>query len=324
VTLPHKVAAVGCGVIGSGWAARFLLSGSDVTIADPSPDAERIAGEVLENAVHAWNSLGLPTHRRGSLTITNSIADAVVDATLIQESVPERLDLKRSVLAEIEAAADESALIASSTSGFKPTDLQAEMTHPGRLVVGHPFNPVYLLPLVEVVGGSETTVGSVGLAMEIYKAAGMRPLHVSVEIDAVIADRLLEAVWREGLWLVNDGVATTEEIDDAIRYGFGLRWAQMGMFETYRVAGGEAGIRHFMTQFGDALQRPWTKLTDVPELTSELVDTIASQSDAQSGHHSIRELERIRDDNLAAILLALENNACGAGETLADQRRRLT
>jgi carnitine 3-dehydrogenase len=151
----------------------------------------------------------------------------------------------------------------------------------------------------------------------------MKPLHVRKEIDAFIADRFLEAVWREALWLVKDGIGTTEEIDDAIRFGFGLRWAQMGLFETYRVAGGEAGMRHFIAQFGPCLQWPWTKLTDVPELTDELIDMVASQSDAQSGHHSIRALERIRDDNLVAIMQALRANDWGAGKVLADYEKRL-
>jgi len=136
------------------------------------------------------------------------------------------------------------------------------------------------------------------------------------EIDAHIADRFLEAVWREALWLVKDGIATTEEIDEAIRMGFGLRWAQMGLFETYRIAGGEAGMKHFIEQFGPCLQWPWTKLMDVPELTDALVDQIASQSDAQSGHHSIRELERIRDTNLVAMMRALKAQDYGAGAVL--------
>lgn len=309
-------------MIGSAWAARFVLNGVDVTIADPSAETERIAHEVLANAVRSWDLLGLPTDEtaRGALTVTDSIADAVTDADHIQESVPERLELKQKVLAEIEASARPDAVIASSTSGFRPSILQADLLHPERLVVGHPFNPVYLLPLVEVVGGQATDAQVVERAQAHYRASGMKPLHVRVEIDAFIADRLLEAVWREGLWLVADGVATTSEIDDAIRYGFGLRWAQMGMFETYRVAGGEAGMRHFIAQFGEALSWPWTKLTDVPELTDELIDTIAEQSDAQSGHHSIRELEQIRDTNLAAILLAMEQNNWGAGQTLSQHR----
>jgi carnitine 3-dehydrogenase len=151
----------------------------------------------------------------------------------------------------------------------------------------------------------------------------MHPLHVRKEIEAFIADRLLESVWRECLWLVSDGIATTAEIDDAIRYGFGLRWAQMGIFETYRIAGGEAGMRHFMAQFGPCLKWPWSKLTDVPDFTEELVDLVAGQSDAQSGAHSIRELERIRDDNLIAILQALKVKDWGAGRTLAAYERKL-
>jgi carnitine 3-dehydrogenase len=148
---------------------------------------------------------------------------------------------------------------------------------------------------------------------------GMYPLRVRKEIDAHIADRFLEAVWREALWLIKDGIATTEEIDNAIRFGFGIRWAQMGLFETYRVAGGEAGMRHFMAQFGPALQWPWTKLMDVPEFTDELVDMISEQSDMQSGMHSIRELERIRDNNLVGMMRALKTQNWGAGALLRDQ-----
>jgi carnitine 3-dehydrogenase len=234
--------------------------------------------------------------------------------------VPERLDLKHSTLAAIDAAAPGDAIIASSTSGFRPSQLAEPLVHPERLIVGHPFNPVYLLPLVEVVGGRRTGAAVIERAIAIYRSLGMHPLHVRAEIDAHIADRLLEAVWREALWLVNDGVATTEEIDDAIRFGFGLRWAQMGLFETYRIAGGEGGMRHFISQFGECLTWPWTKLMDVPELTDELIDTIATQSDEQSGHHDIRELERIRDRNVAAMLLALERNDWGAGRTIAAMR----
>ena len=152
----------------------------------------------------------------------------------------------------------------------------------------------------------------------------MKPIHIKAEIEAHVADRLLEAVWREALWLVNDGIATTSEIDDVIRYGFGLRWAQMGLFETYRIAGGEGGFGHFIRQFGPALAWPWTKLMDVPELTDELVERLESQSDEQSGQYSIRELERIRDRNLAAMMLALEANDWGAGQTVAELRSRLT
>lgn len=317
-----RAAAIGCGVIGAGWIARLRLNGVDVRAFDPSPDAHRIIDAVFENALVAWRLLDLEPAAGsiGSLELCGSISEAVVDAELVIESVPERLDVKHATLTEIDGAAPPDAIIASSTSGFTPSQLALPLTRPERLIVGHPFNPVYLLPLVEVVGGRRTDDPTLARAIEMYRALGMHPLHVRAEIDAHIADRLLEAVWREALWLINDGIATTEEIDDAIRFGFGLRWAQMGLFETYRIAGGEGGMRHFIGQFGECLTWPWSKLTDVPELTDELIDTIARQSDEQSGHLTIRELERIRDRNVAAMLLALERHAWGAGVTIADAR----
>jgi carnitine 3-dehydrogenase len=320
VTAPGKAAVVGTGVIGSGWLARLVLHGVDVSWFDPSEAAPTTIDRALANAEKAWSDLGVELPQRGSLRRCGSIAEAVAGAELVVENVPERLEAKLAVFAEVEAAAPTDALLASSTSGFRPSVLQDGLAHPERLVVAHPFNPVYLLPLVEVVGGASTSEATVARAMGLYRSINMHPLHVRVEIDAFIADRLLEAVWREALWLVNDGVATTEEIDDAIRYGFGLRWAQMGLFDTYRVAGGDGGMRHFIAQFGEALDWPWTKLTDTPELTEELIDTIARQSDAQSGHLSINELESARDANLVAILNALAERRWGAGTTINTAR----
>jgi carnitine 3-dehydrogenase len=318
-----SVAAIGGGVIGGGWIARFLFNGYDVKVFDPDPKAERLVGEVVANAERAYRRLTLaPLGRQGTLQFVSSIEEAVRDADYIQESVPERLDLKLRIYAEIERHAKPDALIGSSTSGFKPSELIENFATPDRLFVAHPFNPVYLLPVVEIVPG-RTTPEQLARAQAFLTSLGMKPLVVRKEIDAHIADRLLEAVWREGLWLINDGVATTQEIDDVIRFGFGLRWAQMGLFETYRIAGGEAGMRHFLSQFGPALKWPWTKLMDVPELTDELIDTIASQSDAQSGHYGIRELERIRDDNLVGILQALKANDWGAGALLKDYEAEL-
>jgi carnitine 3-dehydrogenase len=312
-----NVSVIGGGVIGAGWIARFIEHGISVSAYDPAPDAEQKAAAVLENAKRACAKLanGKPTDK-GSVRFVTSIGEAVRDADLIVESVPENPSIKAGVYAEVEETADAAALIASSTSGILPSVLQKGLKHPERLLVAHPFNPVYLLPLVELVGGKETAPETISRATEIYSYVRMRPLHIKKEIEAFVADRLLEAVWRESLWLVKDGIATTEEIDDAIRFGFGLRWAQMGIFETYRLAGGEAGMRHFMEQFGPTLKWPWSKLTNVPEFNDELVELISSQSDAQSGHHSIRELERIRDDNLIGILKALKENNWGAGQTL--------
>ena len=315
---PRLAAVVGGGVIGGGWVARLIQNGVDVQVFDPDPEAPRKIEAVMANADHAIAKLTMaPMPTPGRLHFAASIADAVAAAELIVEAVPERLEVKHAVYAEIEAAAKPNAIISSSTSGIMPTDLQAEMRHPGRLLVGHPFNPVYLLPLVELVGGKATEADTITRAGAYFTSIGMHPLPLAKEIEAFVADRFLEAVWREALWLVKDGIATTEEIDDAIRFGFGLRWAQMGLFETYRVAGGEAGMAHFIAQFGPCLKWPWTKLMDVPELTDELVQTISDQSDAQSGMHSIRELERIRDDNLVAIMQALKANDWGAGRTLS-------
>jgi carnitine 3-dehydrogenase len=309
-----KAAAIGGGVIGAGWVARLVLNGIDVSIYDPDPEASRKVGEVMRGARRAYKNMlpdGLP--KEGRITYAKTIAEAVAGADFIQESVPERLDLKHRVLAEIDAHAAKDALIGSSTSGIKPTDMQPAMKRPERLVVGHPFNPVYLLPLVEIVGGEKTSKKAIARAREVYSAIGMKPVVIRKEIEAFVGDRLLEAAWREALWLVKDGITTVEELDDIMRYSFGLRWAQMGMFQVYRIAGGEAGMRHFMAQFGPALKWPWTKLMDVPEFNDELVDLIAKQSDDQAGDLSIRDLERIRDDNLVAIMDALSRQNRGKG-----------
>jgi len=321
--VPAKAAILGAGVIGSGWLARLIDNGVACAVYDPSPDAEARIAPVLDNAERAAAALiDAPRPAKGDWSMAASIAEAVAGADLIVEAVPERLDVKHAAYREIEAT-NADGIIASSTSGFRPSVLQEGMRHPARLIVAHPFNPVYLLPLVEVVGGKATDPAVIERAMGLYTALGMKPLHLKVEIDAFVADRLMEALWREALWLVKDGVATTEEIDDAIRYGCGLRWAQMGTFQTFHIAGGENGMRHFMAQFGPALAWPWTKLTDVPDMTPELIDRIADQSDAQAAGRSPRDLERIRDDNLVAIVKALRGTGWGAGQTLAEHEARL-
>ena len=323
MTNVRRIGLVGGGVIGAGWAARFLLEGHDVAIFDPDPEIARKLETVIGAARRAQSKLfpGL-ARPEGRLTIAASVETAVADADFVQESLPEREDLKQSVLAAIDRATRPEVVIASSTSGLLPTRLQQTMAHPERFVVGHPFNPVYLLPLVEVCGGEKTSDGAKQAAIALYSAIGMRPLHVRKEIDGFIADRLLEALWREALWLVNDGVATTAEIDDAIRFGAGLRWSFMGTFLIYRMAGGEAGMRHFLAQFGPALKLPWTKL-EAPELTDELIDRVSAQSDDQAAGASIRELETRRDDCLIAVLAALRGQDFGAGAVVEEHGRRL-
>ena len=325
MTQIKSAGVIGAGVIGSGWIARLLLNGVNVCVFDPAKEAPKNVDKVIQNAERAYKNLlksNLP--KKGTLTFSTSISEVAKSSELIIEAVPERLSAKQSVYDEIESNGSKDLIITSSTSGILPSDLQSEMKHPERLIVAHPFNPVYLLPLVELVGGKQTAHEVIDKASTIFTHIGMFPLHIKKEIPAFIADRLLESVWREALWLVNDNVATTEEIDDAIRYGFGLRWAQMGLFETYRLAGGEAGMRHFISQFGPCLEWPWTHLMDVPEFTDELVDKVSSQSDAQSGQYSIDELMQKRDDNLVDFLKALKENRWGAGNLLKEYDEALS
>jgi len=302
-----KAAIVGGGVIGSGWAARFLLNGWDVAVFDPTAAVQHRLQTVLDDARRSLPALydrALPFE--GALAWCPSVAAAVAQADWIQESVPERLPAKHRVLEEIQRHAPRHVPVASSTSGFTPSELQRGARCPEQILVCHPFHPVYLLPLVEVVASEATAASMRDRGIDLLRRIGMHPLHIRKEIAAHVADRLLEAVWRESLWLIKDEVATTAEIDDAIRFGFGLRLAQMGLFETYRIAGGRGGMRHFIAQFGPALEWNWSRLTDVPKLTPELVDRIAGQSDRQSGACEVRDLERRRDDNLVAILRALK------------------
>ena len=319
-----KAAIIGGGVIGGGWAARFLLHGWDVVVSDPNPKVAAQIDEILANAGQWLPALAdVPMPAQGSLSFAGSLAEAVTGADWVQESVPEDLAIKHKVIAEIQANAPDHAILGSSTSGFKPSELQEGAKNPGRIMVAHPFNPVYLLPLVEVVPGTACSDDVKDQACELLKSIGMEPLIVRNEIDAHIADRFLEACWREALWLIKDDIATTEEIDNAIRYGFGLRWGQMGLFETYRLAGGEEGMAHFIRQFGPCLSWPWTKLMDVPDLDEELINKIATQSDAQSGQYGIRELEGIRDRNLVGMLRSLKERDWGAGRVLNENDKRL-
>lgn len=317
--LISRVGLIGGGVIGGGWAARFALHNIPVTIYDPDPEAERKVSEVVSNARRAWADM-LPQRdvAEAPISFATSLEAAVADADFVQENLPEQEHLKVQVLAEASRHAKGDAVFASSTSGLLPTRLQSEMKGPERLVVGHPFNPVYLLPLVEIVGGERTSEDTRDIAKALYAAIGMQPLIVRNEIEGFISDRLQEALWREALHLVNDGVATAAEIDDAVRYGPGLRWSFMGTMLTFRLAGGEDGMTHFLKQFGPALQLPWTKL-EAPALTDDLVERLAAQSDDQADGQSIRELERLRDDCLVSVIQALARHDYAAGALLNRQ-----
>ena len=298
-------AALGIGVIGSGWVSRALAHGLDVIAWDPAQGAEK---QLRANVANAWPTLervGLkPGASQERLRFVATIEEAVADADFVQESAPEREDLKLSLHEKVSLATKPETIIASSTSGLLPTDFYANAKNPSRCIVGHPFNPVYLLPLVEVLGGEKTSDETLTRATRFYESIGMRPLRVRKEVPGFIADRLLEALWREALHPVNDGVATTGEIDDAIRFGAGIRWSFMGTFLTYTLAGGDAGMRHFMQQFGPALELPWTKLV-APKLTNELIDRVVEGTTNQQGERTIKQLERYRDDCITSVLTAV-------------------
>ncbi|MCY4362351.1 MAG: L-carnitine dehydrogenase [Gammaproteobacteria bacterium] len=316
------VAVIGTGVIGAGWTARILARGLNVVAWDPAPGWQNRLGAALENAWPALCKLGLyPGASIERLRHAESMEAACTVAEFIQESAPEQLQLKRDLIAAIDACAGADVVIASSTSGLLPSDLQAGCNRPERVVVGHPFNPVYLLPLVEVLGGRKTAPEAVDRAVAFYTDLGMRPLRVRSEIAGFLSDRLQEALWRGILHLVNEDVAGTGELDAAITYGPGLRWAFMGTCLSFHMAGGDGGMRDFMKQFGPALKLPWTKL-EAPELTDELIDKLTDGTRQQAAGRTVKELEQLRDDCLIAIMRALQQFEVGAGNVLAREDAR--
>lgn len=314
---------LGTGVIGGGWAARALHFGIDVIAADVKPEMEDWIRGAVANAEPALAKLTFaPLPPKGRLSFTTDAREMAQAADFIQENIPEQLALKQRVLADISRHAGADVIIASSTSGLTPTDLQRDMTAPERFLVAHPFNPVYLLPLVELVPGAKTAPQTVEDAAAFFTYIGMHALRVRHEVPGHLTDRLQEAMWREILHMVNDGVATTGELDDSIIYGPGLRWAAMGMNLIYHLAGGETGMRHMLAQFGPALKWPWTKL-EAPELTETLIDRMVEGTQEQAAGRSIRELERLRDNYLVAIQQVLRQFDIGAGSTLRKLEERL-
>ncbi|MDG1015601.1 MAG: 3-hydroxyacyl-CoA dehydrogenase NAD-binding domain-containing protein [Woeseiaceae bacterium] len=311
-----QIAIIGTGVIGTGWCARLIANGHKVKAWDPAKNfGDRLQSEMKR----LWPILKKSGMTEGSsifnLSICTTLAEACVEADLIQESVPEDIEIKKTIHHEIDSVSRQKALIVSSSSGLLPSEIQSDLSHPERFVIGHPFNPVYILPLVEVVGGSKTSTKTIKDVKDFYKSMGMYPLEVRKEIEGYLSDRLQEAQWREILHLVKDGVANTQELDDAIIYGPGLRWAMMGTCLTFHLAGGDAGMRHMLEQFGPALKLPWTKL-EAPELTEDLIERLVEGTQLQAGDKTIDELGELRDSCLIEIIQALKKYQIGAGRLL--------
>jgi 3-hydroxyacyl-CoA dehydrogenase len=300
----RKVAVVGTGVIGAGWAVHFLAQGFDVAATDPAPGAEERLRASVDASWPSVEALGLADGAsRDRLSFTTNVAHAVQDAVFIQESGPERLDLKHALIASIESAANPDVIIASSSSGLWVSEIQAGARHPERIVLGHPFNPPHLIPLVEVGGGKLTSGQNVTEAMAFYAKTGKKAIRIHKEVKGHIANRLQVALWQEAISLVQRGVASVEDIDTAISHGPGLRWALLGPFLNLHASGGAGGITHLLQHLG-ASQREWARdLGQYPE-TDDYIDQIAAGVEAELKGRDFPAMLRQRDELLIELIAA--------------------
>jgi carnitine 3-dehydrogenase len=298
------VTSIGAGPIGAGWAAHFLARGYDVTAYLHDRNEEDKFMSVVNTAWPCLIDLGLADGASmDRLTITDDLAKATKDAQFIQESAPERLPIKQDLYETLGRITAPDVVIASSTSGLPMTDIQATCSTPERCVVGHPFNPPYLLPLVEVIGGNKTTDDALDWAMDFYATAGKEPVRLKKEIPGFIATRLQEALWREALHMVANGEATPEDIDRALRFGPAPRMAVQGQCMAFHVACGAGGMATNLDQFGPALKLPWTRL-EAPELTQELRDAMVDGCNAMTEGKDFEDMAADRDRRIVAILKA--------------------
>ena len=302
------VAVIGTGVIGGGWVAHFLRMGYDVVAWDPRSDAAEKLSGLLDTAWPSLERLGLREGAsRDRLRFADTLQEALAGADFVQESSPEELPAKVALLAAIDAGTRPGVVVGSSTSGFGMSAMAVECATPGRFVVGHPFNPPYLIPLVEVVGGTETEPGTVSWAEQFYTLAGKICLTMDREVSGFVGNRLQEALWREALHMIDSGQATVQQIEDSIVHGPGLRWALMGPILTFHLAGGPGGMAHMLDHFGPALLEPWTRL-DAPSLTPELRDRVVSGAEKVAAGRTVSELEQSRDAFLVDLLLLLKEH----------------
>ncbi|MFE2656696.1 3-hydroxyacyl-CoA dehydrogenase NAD-binding domain-containing protein [Brevibacterium sp. NPDC059310] len=313
----RTITCIGAGTIGGGWAAYFLARGYTVKVWDPEPTA----GERLTRLIDAaWPALAeldmVPGADRTAWTIHTDLAEALAGTDFVQESAPENLDLKRRLFADIDVLTPASVIIGSSTSGYSMTEMATEVTRPERFVVGHPFNPPYLIPLVEVVGGEATDPAAVDWAADFYARIGKSVIRMDREVPGFIANRLQEAQWREALHMVETGEATVEQIDRSITDGPGLRWPFQGPMLTFHLAGGEGGMAHMLDHFGPSLKSPWTRL-DAPELTPALRDAVVAGCEDESAGRSIADLVSARDAGIVALRRLTADLASGGSATAA-------
>jgi len=302
-TFAHT-ATLGAGVIGASWSALFLASGRSVAVFDPSPTAEKMVRDYVEQSWPILAQLGLTDHGNpDAISFHASAKDAVDGASFIQESVPEQLPIKHALYAEIEDALASDAIIASSASGLTLSEMQAGWADPSRLVLGHPFNPPHLIPLVEVMGNSHTAEGVVSSAEDFYRAVGKVTIRVNREVPGHVANRLQAAVWREAIHLISTGVASVEDVDTAMWAGPGLRWAAMGPTMLFHLGAGDGGLGEFCERYSDSFNRWWDDLGEL-HLTPALADQLVAGVTQEAGGVSPADLSAKRDAMLAAMQVA--------------------
>ena len=294
------IAVVGAGTIGLSWAALFASKGHDVRLHDPRPDLQELldaaAVELSEVLSGSW---------RDRIVLEPDLEAAVTGVDVVQENGPERLDVKQELFARIEAAAPPEALLLSSTSGLMPSDMGADLTAPGRVVVGHPFNPPHVVPLVEVVPGAQTPAALVEAAAAFYRSLGKVPVVLHKEIGGFVANRLQSALFRESVHLVLEGVVTPEELDQVVTESVGVRWATAGPFESYHLGGGPGGIRNLLEHLGPGMQERWRTLGQ-PELTPGLVDRVSTSTEERFADQPYEQRTAARDRAQLAVLAARE------------------
>ena len=296
-----KVAVIGTGVIGAGWIIRCLAHNKIVYAFDKDL---RLKNKLLAEIKRTWPYVK-KLFKKKKINFKNfkyytSIKETLKDADFIQECAPENYILKTKLMKIIGNYAKPNAIISSSSSGLLPTRIYSKCKKPERAMIGHPFNPVYLLPAVEIVPGKKTAKKYLNKANKFYKSISMNPIMIKHEIPGYLSDRLQEALWREGLHIINEGYATTKDLDRVIEDGPGLRWSLMGTFLTFHLAGGKSGMKHMLEQFGPALKLPWTKLK-APKLSNKLIKRLVEGTKKQSKGKSVFKISNIRDEYLVKL-----------------------
>ena len=308
----HRVAIVGTGLIGGSWAAQYLASGLDVIATDPAPGAEFSLRKSVDEAWQFLTVIGLaPGAGRDRLTFTPDVKEAVSQADFVQESVPERALLKARVFAQMDEAAPPDTILASSASGITMDAIQSSCKRPERCVIGHPFNPPHIIPLVEVVGGTKTSEAVIERTMAFYSSIGKKPIRLRKAVPGHVGNRLQAALYREVLYLIQQGVLSVEDADIAVSYGPGLRWGVMGPSLQWHLGGGPGGIEHFVKQFMDGFVGLMKKL-EMPDVTPELRQTIIEGVLKEANGQSVEQLA-LSENKLVLQLLALRATA---GETI--------